>query len=100
MKFNPVTKELFTDANEPIKTLHCPRKMQWTALETSSDSVHRHCRACDHVVLHTAVFSDEALLAIVRTDPSTCLHVRPDQSNLTLVSGPPDRGSWREDRAP
>ena len=94
MQFDPSTSTLFTDAGERIKTLHCPRKMQWTQLEAARDHTpHRHCRACDHVVLETAVLSDADLLAIVRADPSTCLQVRSDQPNLTLVSRAPDRGT-------
>lgn len=39
------------------------------------------------------LFADADLLAIVRADPSTCLQVRYDQPNLTLVSRAPDRGT-------
>jgi hypothetical protein len=89
MKFNPVTKELFTDANELIKTLHCPRKMRWTELAVTRDSAHRHCHACAHVVLHTAEFTDEELLATVRADPSTCLYIQSGQANITLIARSP-----------
>jgi hypothetical protein len=45
MQFDPSTSTLFTDAGERIKTLHCPRKMQWTQLEPARDNApHRHCQ--------------------------------------------------------
>lgn len=42
-----------------------------------------------HVVLHTAEFTDEELLATVRADPSTCLYVQPGQANITLIARSP-----------
>lgn len=85
MKFDPETKELFTDSGEFIKVLHCPRKMRWEQLAISEVSPHRTCEACDHPVFDTAAMSDEDVLATVRADPSTCLCIRASQENVTLI---------------
>lgn len=90
MQFNPATQELYTDAGERIKTLHCPRKMRWSQLDAvNGHATQRFCQACDHMVLETAALSDEALLAAVQADPSACLYLRPDQPNLTLIAHSP-----------
>lgn len=85
MKFDPGTKELFTDDGELVKVLRCPLRMRWEQLATSDDSPHRTCGECAHPVLDTAALSDAEVLAAVRTDPSTCLCVRAGQENLSLL---------------
>lgn len=85
MKFDRETKELFTDAGELIKVLHCPLRMRWTQLGVTSGSPHRICASCDHRVLDTSALSDADVLAAVRADPSTCVCVRASQPNLSLV---------------
>jgi hypothetical protein len=91
MKFNPDTRELFTDAGELVKVLRCPLRMRWEQLDANDCSPHRICSECDHPVLDTTVLSDAEVLAAVRSDPSTCLCVRASQENLTLL--PPMPGS-------
>jgi hypothetical protein len=88
MRFDPSTKELFTDDGELVKVLHCPRRMRWEQLGSSAGSPHRTCGECDHGVLDTAALSDDQVLAAVRADPSTCLCVRAGQQNLTLLPSP------------
>jgi hypothetical protein len=85
MKFDPGTRELFTDAGELVKVLRCPLRMCWKQLTASVGSPHRTCGECDRSVLDTATLSDAEVLAAVRSDPSTCLCVRASQENLTLL---------------
>jgi hypothetical protein len=85
MKFDPSTKELFTDSGELVKVLHCPLRMRWEHLEVTSSSPHRTCGECERIVLDTAALSEAEVLAAVRTDPSTCLLVRACQENLTML---------------
>lgn len=89
MKFDPTTKELFTDAGTLVKKLHCPVRMRWEQLHASTDLPHRVCNECSHDVLDTAVLSDAEVLAAVQSNPSTCLSVAASQANLTLI--PPGR---------
>lgn len=85
MKFNRITKELFTDAGELIKVLRCPLRMRWEQLDGGPGAPHRHCGECNHSVLDTAILSDAEVLSVVRSAPSTCLCVRASQSNVTLL---------------
>lgn len=84
MKFNRETKELFTDAGELIKVLHCPLRMRWAQFAVADGAPHRFCGGCEHPVLDTGALSDADVLAAVRADPSTCLCVRASQTNVTL----------------
>lgn len=99
MRFDPNTKELFTDSGELVKVLHCPLRMRWEQLGTRASSPHRTCGECDHPVLDTAEMSDAEVLATVRAEPSVCLCVRASQANVTLLTvkhaepgAAPDRG--------
>jgi hypothetical protein len=85
MKFDPNTKELFTDEGELIKVLYCPLRMRWEQLDVRPGTPHRQCSECNHSVLDTATYSDAQVLLAVRSDPSTCLCVRASQSNVTLL---------------
>ena len=85
MKFDPNTKELFTDSGELIKVLNCPLRMRWDQLGLSAGSPHRYCGECDHPVNDTAVMSDADVLVMVLDDPLTCLSVRAGQANVTLL---------------
>jgi len=88
MKFNPGTKQLFTDSGELVKVLRCPMPMRWEQLTAEAGEPHRSCAHCERRVLDTAVMSEEDVVAAVRADPSTCLCVRAGQPNLTLIASP------------
>ena len=93
MKFNPGTKQLFTDSGELVKVLRCPLPIRWEQLTATAGEPHRSCARCERQVLDTAVMSEEEVVAAVRADPSTCLCVRSGQPNLTLIAPPARRGS-------
>ena len=85
MKFDPRTKELFTDAGELVKALHCPLRKRWEQLDEDARGPHRTCPECRHKVLDTAAMSESEVLSAVRADPSTCLSVSAAQDNITML---------------
>jgi hypothetical protein len=85
MKFDRDTRELFTDAGELIKALHCPLRMRWDQLGETEGSPHRVCSNCSHPVLNTSALSDADVLNAVRAQPTTCLCVDSNQSNVVLL---------------
>jgi hypothetical protein len=85
MKFSPKTRTLFTDSGEVIKTLHCPQEKRWHQLRMLLGSPHRSCSTCKRSVLDTAKLTEEEVVALVRSDPHTCLLVRSDQDNVTIL---------------
>lgn len=85
MKYNPLTKTLFTDKGEFIKELNCPFKPKWEVMQSIQGELSkRNCSFCDHSVLDTMEISDENLLEIVRKKPDTCLKIDPGQPNVIL----------------
>jgi hypothetical protein len=84
MKFNPLTKEIFTDNDEFIKKLFCPLKLSWSSLQAKSETT-RTCVHCHHTVLDTKFVTDEALLNVVRENPNTCLKVNLEQHNIKII---------------
>ncbi|TFV94478.1 hypothetical protein E4S40_10680 [Algoriphagus kandeliae] len=85
MKYNPLTKKLFTDKGEFIKELHCPFQPDWKKMKVNlKDQTIRNCNFCQHPVLDTSRISDELILEIVQKEPHTCLKIDLDQSNLIL----------------
>lgn len=85
MKFNPLTKTIYTDSGEFVKTMNCPYKVRWDNLETTT-STSRKCTNCDHSILDTAVLTDEDLLHIVRQHPDTCLKIDLNQPNISIIT--------------
>lgn len=87
MKFDPITKELFTDNNEFIKKMHCPYVMNWDSLkEVENNSCVRSCSVCDQLIVDTAYLEDIELLKMVRNKPDTCLKVDLNQHNIKIIT--------------
>lgn len=85
MKFDPITKDIYTDKDEFVKRMNCPYKMSWDKLEaTNSNS--RKCANCDHLIIDTEVLTDNDLLKIVKQNPDTCLKIDLNQLNIKLVT--------------
>jgi hypothetical protein len=84
MKFNPITKCLYTDNGEFIKKLNCPYKINWEDMEVIDLTI-RKCLNCDHMIVDTGTLKDEQLFEMVRQNPSTCLKIDLNQSNLKIV---------------
>ena len=85
MKFNPLTKAIYTDNGDFVKAMNCPYKVRWDNLEATSSST-RKCTNCDHSILDTAALTDEDLLQIVRQHPDTCLKIDLNQHNLNIIA--------------
>ena len=86
MKFNPLTKILYTDDNKLIKKMYCPcPSLKWDALSSTKDSMHKFCDICESSVVETKDLSDESLLAMLNENPNTCLKVDLNQENLRIV---------------
>lgn len=85
MKFNPISKKLFTDGNVLIKVLHCPISMGWDELSIVNEKS-RYCAICKKSILDTGQFTDEAVLSMVRADPTVCLNVSINQDNIRVIS--------------
>ena len=83
MVLNPITNELFSDSGILIKKLECPYKIAWKDLEVIN-KVSRNCSVCDHQILDTAFFTDDALLEVVSNNPATCFKVNVNQDNLKI----------------
>jgi hypothetical protein len=85
MKFNPLTKEIYTDKGEFVKTMNCPYKMNWDNLETTIINM-RKCANCDHLIVDTEVITDDELLKMVRQNPAICLKIDLNQQNIKIVT--------------
>jgi hypothetical protein len=85
MKFNPLTKAIYTDSGELIKTMSCPYKVRWDNLDPTTSPT-RKCTNCDHFILDTAALTDEELLKTVRQNPNTCLKIDLNQHNLNIIA--------------
>ena len=85
MKFNPITKEIYTDKDEFVKRMNCPYKINWDNLE-DTNSTSRKCENCDHLILDTVFLTDYNLLNVVRDNPNICLKIDLNQHNIKVVS--------------
>lgn len=84
MKFNPTTKTLLTNEGSLIKRLHCPFNVKWDALP-SEYSTHRNCVRCGKSIIDTQFLDEKSVIEIVKIDPSACLKVSLDQSNIRVI---------------
>ena len=85
MKFDPITKNIYSDKDEFIKRMNCPYKMSWDNLENVNATM-RKCANCDHLIVDTEVLTDQELMKMVRQNPDTCLKIDLNQHNLKIVS--------------
>lgn len=85
MIYNPHTQELFANNGTLIKQVYCPLKRQWADLARTDHLNGRLCETCTNVVLDTALFDDNELLELAKTNPHTCLKLDFNQPNLTIT---------------
>ena len=86
MKFNPHTQEVFTDTGHFLKKLHCPYRIRWQVLQQFEESPRqRTCSECNHQILDTAQYDDTELLAILTSNPETCLKIDINQPNVETM---------------
>ena len=85
MKFDPLTKNIYTDNDEFVKTMNCPYKMSWDNLEATNSTM-RKCSICDHLIIDTEYISDDDLLNLVAENPDTCLKIDLHQHNIKIIT--------------
>lgn len=85
MQFDPLTKDVYTDNDEFVKTMNCPYKMSWDNLEVTHSTM-RKCANCDHLIVDTEAITDNELLEIVRQNPDTCLKIDLNQHNIKIIA--------------
>ena len=86
MKFNPITKTLYTDNGKLIKKMHCPYPtLKWNDLSYIDGSMSRFCDICDSNVVETKEYTDEGLLNLLHQEPDTCLKIDFNQDNIRIV---------------
>ncbi len=85
MKFNPITKQLYTDKDEFIKSLHCPFRVRWKSLDLNN-SYSKKCSNCDSLIIDTKLFTDKEIYNMVKLNPDTCFKIDLNQNNLEIIS--------------
>ncbi len=84
MKFNPHTKEVYTDQGEFIKKMDCPFEMNWDNLTIGNRPKSRNCFQCNQSIIDTAYLTDGELLDTLKQNPHTCIKIDLNQANLQL----------------
>ena len=86
MKFNPITKILYTEDNKLIKKMYCPYpSLQWQDFSAINGSIDKMCDICEHRVVDAHDYTEEALFEFLQEDPNTCLKVDLNQKNIRIV---------------
>ena len=85
MKFDPVSKRLYTDDCQLIKKLECRFPVRWEEMPPTDKPGVRWCGICEDKVTDTAGFSDEEVADMVQQNSSACIKVSPAQGNITVV---------------
>ena len=85
MKFNPLTKEIYSDNDQFIKKMNCLYKINWDNLEHINSTM-RKCENCNHLIVDTEFFSDEYIISMVKDEPDTCLKIDLNQKNIKIVT--------------
>lgn len=86
MKFNPVSKKLFTDDGEFIKKLYCPYQLKWDLLKLLPDQRSRLCSLCEKPVIDTNHYDEAHLKRLLEERPDTCLKIDLNQNNIHVVN--------------
>jgi len=86
VKFNPITKYLFTDDNFLIKKLDCPYGISWSKLSPTGNESVRRCNICEKSITDTRGLADEVVLKMARNDSTVCLKVDVNQTNIRVVN--------------
>jgi hypothetical protein len=85
MKYNPISKELYTNDGIFVKKLHCPLSKQWGELSQTNLLKGKMCDHCQSTVYDTSLFEDNEVVSLLQNNEHTCLKVNLNQSNLTIT---------------
>jgi len=87
MKFNPVTKRLFTDSNDFIKQLHCPVGVSWSEMSIIEGQEDRSCATCNKSIKDISNKSDSQVVRLVKDDPQICIKLDiNNDDNIRIVN--------------
>ena len=86
MKFNPLTKNLFTDNNVLIKNINCPFYIGWSGLSRTKINGVRRCNLCAKNITDTNGLTEEVVVEMVRLDANVCFKVSLNQANIRVVN--------------
>lgn len=85
MKFDPISKKVYTDQGKFLKKLHCPYQMTWDQLK-EIDTKDRFCGICKSRVVDSNDYSDQELFDIIQKNEETCLKIDLNQKNLRVIT--------------
>jgi len=85
MKFNPNTKQLFTNEGDLLKRLHCPHGVKWNDLH-HSDAIKKYCHFCGKNIIDTQNLDDDAVIAIVIQDEGVCLKLDLNDPAIRIIN--------------
>ena len=86
MRFNPITKEIFSDSGQFIKQLNCPLKKNYASLLKSNEGNKIICDTCNHEIIDSSKLDDKMLIELVKQNPGTCLKIDLNQDNIKLLT--------------
>jgi hypothetical protein len=89
MKFNPITRRLYTDDLRFLKRLSCPSPPRWVTLTDENSEGDQTCSVCDRLIVDLSVHTDDSIAAVLAADPDTCVKVTLDHPNITAVHHEP-----------
>ena len=84
MKYNPITRCLYTSDNHLIKKLSCSYHLDWNDLQ-SIDQKSKLCSICTKTVTDTVGLSEKEILRIIEVNPSACFKLDLNQNNILVV---------------
>lgn len=73
MKFNPLTKTIYTNNNEFVKTMYSPVKTHRNQVVATTTDM-RVCTHCIHLIVDTKNVTVDVLLTIISQDRHVCLN--------------------------
>ena len=74
MALKLVNDDLFTSSGEFLKTISCPKNVDFGSLKNDGDGNYV-CKVCTHTVFDTDTMSEHELVSILRANPKACLKI-------------------------
>jgi hypothetical protein len=75
MKYNPDTKELFTDNGILLKKMQCPINVDWESMQAGKNDLEKICLHCNKPVLNTDFLTEDEVMFLLKKDGNKCLKV-------------------------
>ncbi len=85
MKFDPIKQQLLTDDGRLIKKVYCPKNLGMDDLHrVDQDDQTRRCTECKSSIVNIAKYSDDDALALLASNPKTCVFALPGTVDLVM----------------